>query len=156
MILYHTSISTIDKPDVVHSRPHLDFGKGFYLTGIRMQAVSYGDRFIKQGEVAILNQYELQPIDSNFSHKIFNAYDAEWLDFIAACRKGLPHQHFDIIEGGVADDQVFNTIDLYFAGIYTKEQALQELRFKKPNHQICITNQAVIDQYLRFIKSVKL
>jgi hypothetical protein len=29
MILYHTSTIAIDSPDVLHSRAHLDFGKGF-------------------------------------------------------------------------------------------------------------------------------
>lgn len=32
MKLYHTSTIIVDKPDVYHSREHLDFGKGFYLT----------------------------------------------------------------------------------------------------------------------------
>ena len=80
----------------------------------------------------------------------------EWLDFITACRKGLPHEQFDIIEGGIADDQVFDTIDLYFSGIYTREQALGELREKKPNHQICITSQVVLDKFLHFKSSQRL
>ena len=36
--LYRASISIIEKPDVLHSRDKLDFGKGFYLTTIREQA----------------------------------------------------------------------------------------------------------------------
>lgn len=32
MILYHASTLCIVKPDVLHSRDKLDFGKGFYLT----------------------------------------------------------------------------------------------------------------------------
>ena len=35
MILYHGSYLAIEKPDLLHSRPNLDFGKGFYLTSIR-------------------------------------------------------------------------------------------------------------------------
>jgi hypothetical protein len=34
MRLYHASTSIIEKPDVLHSRDKLDFGKGFYLTAI--------------------------------------------------------------------------------------------------------------------------
>lgn len=41
MRLYHASTSIIEKPDVLHSRDKLDFGKGFYLTTIREQAVRY-------------------------------------------------------------------------------------------------------------------
>lgn len=66
------------------------------------------------------------------------------------------HLSYDIIEGGIADDQVFDTLDLYFSGIYTYEQALDQLRFKHPNHQICITNQLLLDKHLHFIESIKL
>ena len=33
---------------------------------------------------------------------------------------------------------------------------LDQLRYKQPNHQICITSQDVLDRHIRFIKSVKL
>lgn len=153
MILYHTSTKEIQKPDVLHSRSRLDFGEGFYLTYIRSQAERYGERFKRRGETAILNTYNLDENIPNCKIKVFKAYDGEWLDFVAACRKELPHEQFDIIEGGIADDQVFNTVDLYFAGIYTREMALDQLRFKQPNHQICITSQNVLDQYLHFQSS---
>lgn len=90
------------------------------------------------------------------NRKMFPAYDGEWLDFVVACRKGLPHQHYDVIEGGIADDNVFDTVDLYLQGVYTREQALDQLRWKKPNNQLCIASQRIIDHYLHFIKSIEL
>jgi len=153
MILYHTSTVEIRKPDLSYSRPRLDFGKGFYLTCIREQAERYGERFIRRGEIAVLNTFMLDDIRIDCSHKVFTTYDGEWLDFITACRKGLPHESYDIIEGGIADDQVFDTVDLYFSGIYTREQALDQLKYKKPNHQVCITSQFVLDRYLHFQSS---
>jgi hypothetical protein len=156
MILYHTSNVRVENPDTQHSREHLDFGTGFYTTVLLKQAIDYGERFIRRGEPAILNIFELDNDLNKYNHHIFAAYDEEWLDFVSACRKGQPHPLFDIIEGGIADDQVFNTIDLYFSGIYTKEQALSQLRYKKPNHQICITSQEVLDNHLHFVKSQNL
>jgi hypothetical protein len=156
MILYHTSTIEIVKPDLLHSRPRLDFGIGFYLTFMRSQSERYGERYKRQGEDAIMNVYEFNEIRPNCSYKLFDAYDGDWLDFVALCRKGLPHQAFDVIEGGIADDNVFDTVDLYFAGVYTREQALDQLIHKKPNHQICITSQAVLDKHLRFVESIKL
>lgn len=156
MILYHTSTIQIQRPDLLHSRDRLDFGKGFYLTTLRLQAEKYGERFTRRGEKAILNIYLFDEERENCSHKVFDAYNGEWLDFVTACRKGLLHQEYDIIEGGIADDQVFNTVDLYFSGIYTKEQALDQLRYKKPNHQVCITSQNVLDRYLHFQSSKNL
>jgi hypothetical protein len=123
---------------------------------LREQAVKYGQRFLRKGEEAFLNVYELDEDLTNFSRIVFDAYDSKWLDYITTCRKGLPHPQYDIIEGGIADDQVFDTIDLYFSGIYTFEQALDQLRFKRPNHQVCITNQVVLEKHLHFIESIKL
>jgi hypothetical protein len=154
--LYHTSNVEIPVPDIVHSREHLDFGKGFYLTTLQEQAVKYGQRFLRKGDNAILNIYQLDKELTGFSRIVFDAYDSEWLNYVTACRKGLSHTNYDIIEGGIADDQVFDTIDLYFSGIYTFEQALNQLRFKHPNHQVCITNQQVLDKHLHFVESIKL
>ena len=156
MILYHTSTIEICEPDILHSRPQLDFGIGFYLTPLRIQAENYGERFLKRGETALLNIYQLDDEINDCTYKLFDAYNSEWLDFVAACRKGLPHRTFDIIEGGIADDKVFNTIDLYFSGIYTREQALDQLQYKQPNRQICITSQYVLDKYLHFQSSEQL
>ncbi len=156
MILYHTSNLEIVHPDIKHSRNHLDFGKGFYLTTMEQQAKNYGQRFLRKGEQAVMNVYKLDEELEGFTHIKFEAYDSLWLDHVTACRKGQPHPVFDIIEGGIADDQVFDTIDLYFSGIYNREQTLDQLRYKYPNHQICITNQLLIDKHLHFIESTKL
>jgi len=154
MRLYHASTIRVEHPDVQHSRPNLDFGCGFYLTAIRSQAESYAERFKRRGKTAVLNEYEWDEDLSGFNVKHFETYDEEWLDYVTACRKGLtPPQHYDAIEGGVANDKVFNTVDLYFAGIITKEEALGRLRYAKPNHQLCILSDALIERHLHFIKA---
>lgn len=156
MKVYHTSNVIVSRPDVFHSRKHLDFGSGFYITPLEKQAIEYGQRFIRRGEPAVMNIYELSAEMSDTSRKVFSAYDGDWLDYITACRKGLPHDQYDIIEGGIADDQVFDTVDLYLTGVYTREQALDQLQWKKPNHQLCITSQRVLDEYLHFVESIEL
>ncbi len=156
MRYFHTSNMIVSEPDVCHSRKHLDFGIGFYLTPLEQQARDYGQRFIRRGEPAIMNVFELSEEMIGVKRKIFPAYDGEWLDYVVACRKGLPHQQYDVIEGGIADDNVFDTVDLYLQGIYTREQALGQLRWKKPNNQLCIASQRVIDHYLQFVQSITL
>ena len=59
-------------------------------------------------------------------------------------------------EGGVADDRVFDTVDLYLQGVYSREQALDQLRWKEPNFQTCIMTQKVLDNSLRFLESIDL
>ena len=154
MKLYHASTLRIEKPDVLHSRDKLDFGKGFYLTAIREQAVRYAERFTRRGREAIINEYELDEETPGFAIKSFPSYNEEWLDYVAVCRKGQQAgQTFDAVSGGVANDKVFNTVDLYFAGIITKEEALGRLKYEEPNHQLCILNGLMLERHLHFIKA---
>lgn len=60
---------------------------------------------------------------------------------------------YDMVEGGVANDNVIDTVEDYENGIITAEQALGQLKYKKVNHQICILNQEIADKYLKFIFS---
>ena len=89
----------------------------------------------------------------DFNIKKFERYDEEWLDYVGRCRKGTQNVCYDVVEGGIANDKVFNTIDLYFAGIMSKDNALGRLAFEHPNHQICILNQEVINRHLHFVTS---
>ena len=156
MLIYHASDVIVDKPDTVHSRSNLDFGKGFYATVIKEQAERYAQRFILRNRKGILNVYEYTP-DENLNIKSFESYDSEWLDFVAACRMGKDvYTQFDVICGGIANDRVFNTLDLYFSNQMTKEEALKRLVFEKPNQQLCFTNQVTIDKCVTFINSKEL
>ena len=81
-------------------------------------------------------------------------YNEEWLDFVLECRTGSKdYLKYDIIEGGIANDKVFNTIELYFSNLIDKNTALQRLKFEKPNNQICFINQEVVDRHLHFESS---
>lgn len=84
------------------------------------------------------------------TYNIFPAYNLEWLEFVVACRQGNDQTNYDIIEGGVANDQVIDTVEDYENGRITAEQALDQLKYTKPNNQICIRNQQIIDKYIHF------
>lgn len=156
MLIYHASDTIVNTPDTIHSRTNLDFGKGFYATVIREQAERYAQRFILRNRKGILNVYEYTPTEA-LNVKCFDAYDSEWLDFVAACRMGEDvYKQYDVICGGIANDRVFNTLDLYFSNQMTKEEALKRLIFEKPNQQICFTNQTAIDCCISFIESEEL
>lgn len=152
MLVYHSSNQCFTSPDVVHSREALDFGKGFYVTRLKEQAEKYAGRFLRAGEDAYLHIFEYTP-DTELKIKTFDAYDEEWLDFICSCRKGDDnYKQYDIIEGGVANDKVFQTVDLYMAGVYNKEQALQNLIYEMPNNQLCFITQKAINSCLTFVE----
>lgn len=150
MILYHTSYMIVEKPDLEHSREYLDFGKGFYLTSLRHQAVLYSERFFLRGRQAFLCEYNLSVSYSDLSIKTFEAYDEEWLDFVFQCRKGEDKSEYDIVIGGIADDKIFRTIDLYFSGDIPKDEALRRLKYEKPNNQYCLRTHRALD-LLKFV-----
>ncbi len=136
MILYHTSTIPIERPDIVHSRDYLDFGKGFYLTTIREQAVRYGQRFLQRQKEAWLNTYLLDYSPTEWRELRFVSYDKAWLGFIAACRAGNDNSEYDIVIGGIANDRVIRTLDRYFEGELSEEQALGALKFESPTSGI--------------------
>lgn len=161
--LYHGTYLSIPEPLAKVGRKNLDFGPGFYLTMIESQAKDWAivisSRKGRETK-AVVNVYHFD-IESaeadNVRIKRFDTYSIEWLDYVVDCRKGKDISlEYDIVEGGVANDNVIDTVEDYEKGIITAEQALGQLRYKKINHQICILNQEVIDKYLLYIESITL
>ncbi len=157
MILYHGSNQIVTKPDVQRSKSYLDFGRGFYLTTYRDQAVRWAMRkFNREGGGAYLNVFEMRkPIDE-YRIKDFQGADEEWLDFVCDCRDGKSvYEGYDIIIGNVANDDVFKTIDMYRRGLWDKQRTLSELRYYKANNQYCFVSQTAIDEILVNTETVK-
>lgn len=156
MKVYHASTVEVLCPDTLHSRPYLDFGPGFYVTTIERQAMDYGQRFIRRNREAWLNVYEMSENFNDLKMIAFDAYDEAWLDFVSECRSGRIQGDWDIVRGGIANDKVFRTLDLYFAGDIGKQDALSRLVYEIPNYQICFRSQEAINRCLTYIKSEKL
>ncbi|MGM9833031.1 MAG: DUF3990 domain-containing protein [Candidatus Limisoma sp.] len=152
LTLYHGSTDIVERPLVSIGRKDLDFGPGFYLTPLYEQASQWAKRTmtIRKASQAIVNIYELTlPTDCKI--KQFDAYNKEWLDFIVDSRKGKrPWSGYDIIEGGVADDRVIDAVEAYINGYADVEHTLRQLVYHKPNYQICILNQQIVDEYLQY------
>ena len=74
---------------------------------------------------------------SRLQSGVGSSNEEEWLDFILNCRSGNDATDYDIVEGGVANDKVFNTVELFFDGLIDKTEAINRLRYEKPNLQIC-------------------
>ena len=68
----------------------------------------------------------------------------EWLDFIAFCRAGNVHG-YDIVEGPMADDQVWNYVNDYIRGEISREMFWEKARFKHPTHQISFHTLRALD-----------
>lgn len=99
-------------------------------------------------------ELELENIKKGYKIKMFSNYDEKWLDFILECRNGSSiYKDYDVLTGGIADDRIYNTMELYIDNLISKKETLKRLKYYKPNNQICIVNQEVIDFHLRFIEA---
>lgn len=156
MRLYHSSEVSVVKPDTIHSRDYLDFGKGFYLTSIHEQAILYAQRFIRRQREAWLNSYEFEFEPSEWKILKLDSYDKEWLNFVAKCRAGKDDTDFDLVIGGIANDKVIQTLDRYFDGELSENETLGLLKYEKPNIQYCIRSQQMIDKCLKHTESKQL
>lgn len=156
--VWHGSNVMVREPLVGIGRENLDFGLGFYVTAIPAQAEEWARnkaRYYMQRD-GVVNEYDFDlegAVNDACFHK-FEHYDGEWLHFIVNNRRGGDEwRQWDIIEGGVANDRVIDTVENYMAGLIDEETALGLLSQHKPNHQICIVKQEIVDKYLHFIRT---
>ncbi|MEF9940544.1 MAG: DUF3990 domain-containing protein [Clostridium sp.] len=155
MIVYHGSYMEVKTPNIAFSRENVDFGKGFYTTPIKAQAEKWATRFRRKKGNSIVSIYEVdeEKLKQDVRVLEFTEYTEAWLDYIVTCRRGKNSLKYDVVIGGVANDKVFDTIELFFDGLIDKTVAIERLRYEKPNFQVCFCSQKVIEQYVRFIDS---
>lgn len=145
MILYHGSYLEITEPDLLHSRRNVDFGLGFYVTPLYEQAKKWCSKFKQREKYAVISRYIFDDKrEADLKVLRFDSYSEEWLDFILNCRKGKDMTDYDIVVGGVANDKVFNTVELFFDGLIDKREAIKRLQYEKPNLQICFRTERAL------------
>ncbi len=155
MILYHGSDKKIVNPSVKYARDNLDFGKGIYFTTYKKQAINWAMRKkIRYKKLAFLNTYELLLSFDEYRVKDFKNDTSEWLDYVLACRSNSDiYKNYDVVIGAVADDNVFKIIDFYSKGIWTRDKVIEEITYFEKNDQVCILNQEILDNNIKFIEA---
>lgn len=154
MILYHGSYLEVKKPNLRYSRANVDFGRGFYTTPILEQAKKWCGKFKRRGKTGIISEYSFDEVAFDTIKVLrFESYSEDWLDFILSCRSGNDETDYALVIGGVANDRVFNTVELYFDHLIDKIEAISRLRYEQPNQQFCFRTQELMDDYLHFIRS---
>ncbi|GMO41565.1 MAG: DUF3990 domain-containing protein [Termitinemataceae bacterium] len=161
MILYHGSYCAIESPNLSFCRNRTDFGRGFYLTPVHEQAVNWSKHLSKEGKHGIVSVYgflqkpAVDKLPDDLRILEFDTHSREWLDFITDCRLGQSQnaKNWDLVIGGVANDKVFDTLQLYFDGIIEANETIKRLRYNKPNFQYCFKNQPLIDNYLEYLSA---
>lgn len=130
VIIYHGNYTTIDEPLIIKEKYIKDFSYGFYCTRNKEQA----EKWTKKYKTSVVNTYYLKDI-SDLRVKKFEEYNEEWLDFVVHCRNGGTHD-YDIVEGFMADDTIYEEIDEYLNSEIDKSVFLDMMKFKWNKSQI--------------------
>ena len=131
-IIYHCSQQIVKHPEIRIAKYSKDFATGFYCTLFKEQAIRWATRYPVTGYV---NEFFYEE-NTELKIKLFSGMTEEWLDFIAACRNGGDHD-FDIVEGPMADDTIFNYVQDFVDKKISREAFWALAKFKSPTHQIC-------------------
>jgi len=138
MILYHGSNVAIDEIDLSKSRPGKDFGKGFYLSADKQQAIEMAESKVAfLGGEPIVTEFEFDCniiTSSKFKVKTFNAYTEEWAKFVYDNRENFsdtPIHDYDIIYGPIANDRVGAQIRNFKNGSIDLDELLRRIKFLK-------------------------
>ena len=131
MTLYHASKAMIEFPGIQKTKYTKDFSWGFYCTSDLEQAVRRADR--GEGD-QVINCYSYEPV-AKLSVLKFDQMTDEWLDFIAKCRSGQTHS-YDIVEGPMVDDTIWNYVNDYLSGRIIRKQFWALAGFRHPTYQI--------------------
>ena len=133
--LYHGSTVAVRKPSLRHGRLNADFGKGFYTTSNLEQAIRWAhiNQEREDAQRAIVSVYEFDESlleNPDLKIRMFNGADELWLYFVTDCRKSRKHG-YDLVQGSVASDTVFITVNLFESGLLSAETAILQLKAYK-------------------------
>ena len=151
MKLYHGSNVTVEQPRLLQSDRRLDFGPGFYCTSSYSQAARWATLTAKRRETGrpLVSVYEVDEGSlANLRVLIFSHADREWLAFVGANRRGAltaSQDDWDVVVGPVANDSTMPVLKLFFANVYTEEEAIRRLLPQNLKDQYALRTQAAID-----------
>lgn len=147
MEIYHGSNMIVREPRILERGFYKDFGFGFYCTSLKKQAIKWAK---SRGPKHIVNVYEYQE-NPALRIRRFHEMSDEWLDFIGACRNGEKH-NFDIVEGPMADDTIWDYVEDYMEGKISREAFWVLAKFKYPTHQILFCTKEALET-IQFVRS---
>ena len=139
-IIYHGSNTAVENPRILINGHYKDFGYGFYCTNIEKQAKRWA---LTRRGASVVSHY--QYVKSK-ERKILEFPDMteEWLQFVVDCRSGKEH-NFDIVEGPMADDQIWDYVEDYLNKKFSKEAFWELVKFKYPTHQIVFCTERALE-----------
>ena len=137
--IYHGSNVVVQNPRILINGYYKDFGYGFYCTNILKQAKRWA---LTRKGASVVNYYSYTK-NEKLKRCVFKEMSDDWLEFVVACRRGIEH-NYDIVEGPMADDQVWDYVEQYAAGEISKAAFWELVKFRYPTHQIAFCTEAAL------------
>lgn len=138
MKLYHGSDVLVSQPDLAKGKPYKDFGRGFYLSDTREQALEMAFRIVNRldrGLKPVVSTFEFDEssmVDGSLNVKRFDTYSEEWAEFVLHNRDRKipqPIHNFDIVYGPIADDSIVRQMRRFELGDITLNELMRELKY---------------------------
>ena len=146
--LYHGTNTTFDKVELDKCLPYKDFGRGFYLTTLRTQALARAKNKCNfEGGAPTILAYQFDEKElANLNVKYFEKPTEEWANFIFANRnkRNKKMHNYDIVIGPVADDGVIASIRLYETKVIDLAEFVKRLKYAHPNIQYAFCTERAI------------
>ena len=164
--VYHGSYTEVKQPDLNKCRENKDFGKGFYITTDKNQAIKFARLIAERHNTThgILNEYILTDIN-DLDYYSFENTDLDWLNCVVGNRKKKYRYlaekwiDFDILSGKVANDDTSTVINAYLLGIYGEigseiagQTAISNLEPENLKNQLCFRTEKALSK-LHFVTS---
>jgi hypothetical protein len=159
MILYHGSNREIDHIDLSKSRPYKDFGRGFYTTPYKEQALAMAQRTVRllKSGIPAITVFSLDDSvlnDPSLRIMKFDGPNNEWVNFVLNNRNMRPQDtnnpecnidnKYDIVIGPVANDDIVLQLRLLLRGLISIPDLKKNLEYKELTSQISFHTEAVI------------
>lgn len=133
MILYHGSNVAVEQIDLTKSRPYKDFGRAFYLSPEKEQAIEMA-RFktLTMGGTETVTPFQIEDF-SSLNMLSFDAYTEEWADYIFNNRdeRQCFRHPYDVVYGPIANDTVGVQIRDLRERKISLERFLENLKYHK-------------------------
>lgn len=158
-LLYHGTDTLFDEIDLTKAKDHKDFGRGFYLTTNKEQALFWAKKKSnspnKNGYVYVYRLKDETILTDFINYKIraLLEYNRKWVDFVVKCRLEDFESGDDIIYDRMADSkhlELVHALEDYYEGEVSLSEVLSICRFSDTSFdQYCFKTQKVIDMLKR-------
>ncbi len=166
--VYHGSDVVVEKSDLTKSNEGKDFGKGFYVTTDKQQAIKFAHLIARRNgsTTCYVNEYKLYDFTGVLVYTFKNT-DKDWLNCVIGNREkkyidlAIPWNKYEVLIGKVADDTTSLVINAYMAEAYGKpgspiavRTAISQFKTIKLKDQICLKTDKALS-ILEYVTSYK-